>query len=143
MKAIFNSRVIDTSKPLIFSSNRAFCYGDGLFETIVTGPERIDLINQHLNRLARGCEVLGLAFPDELNREYLHECISLLLKENGLSGNIRTKVIVWRNEGGLYSPDNKTASSLIECKQSQKPIIQELATIGLSEQWHTAFNPIS
>ena len=42
MKAIFNSRRIDAKNPLLKVTNRAFCYADGLSETIVTG--QIELI---------------------------------------------------------------------------------------------------
>lgn len=143
MKAIFNSRVIDTSKPLISSSNRAFCYGDGLFETIVTGEERIDLVTSHLQRLAKGCRALGMELPSALTEEYLRSSIAKLSRENDLKGNIRTKLIVWRNEGGLYSPENQSASFYIECKESKKPLIQELENIGISKSFHTQFSPIS
>lgn len=143
MKAIFNSRVIDTSKPLILTSNRAFCYGDGLFETIVTGPDRIDLVRFHLDRLARGCKVLQMDFPADLTEESLHDFIDQLKKKNSLEGSIRTKLIIWRNEGGLYSPLEKSSSFYLECKSTDKPVIRYEDSIGISSSSHTLLSPIS
>ncbi|WP_420387316.1 aminotransferase class IV [Roseivirga sp.] len=143
MKAIFNSRVIDTSKPLILTSNRAFCYGDGLFETIVTGPDRIDLVRLHLDRLARGCKVLQMDFPKDLTEDSLHQFIDQLKKENKLEGCIRTKLVVWRNEGGLYSPLENSSSFYVECKATDKPIIRHEESIGISSSSHTLLSPIS
>lgn len=143
MKAIFNSRVIDTSKPLISSSNRAFCYGDGLFETIVTGPGRIDLVKAHLQRLTKGCQALGIELPALLTEAFIRASVTQLSEENGISGKVRTKLIVWRNEGGLYSPENSSASFYLECKESQRPMIQELDKIGISRNFHNQYSPIS
>lgn len=143
MKAIFNSRIIDTSKPLILSSNRAFCYGDGLFETIVTGADRIDLIGSHLGRMERGCQILGMDLPAVLTQEYLRESIQQLAIENGIKGNVRTKLMVWRNEGGLYAPSENTTSFLLECKPATKPFFRSTEEIGISEVNHTHWSPIS
>lgn len=143
MKAIFNSRIIDTSKPLISSSNRAFCYGDGLFETIVTGADRIDLIGSHLGRMERGCQILGMDLPAVLTEEYLRQSIEQLAAENGIKGNVRTKLMVWRNEGGLYAPSENMTSFLLECKPATKPFFRSTEEIGISEFNHTHWSPIS
>ena len=143
MKAIFNSRIINTSEPLILSSNRAFCYGDGLFETIVTGKDRIDLIGAHLGRVERGCAVMGMELPGIISIEYIQECIETLVAENNIEGNVRTKLIVWRNEGGLYAPDNSSTSFLIEVKPSDKPFFRSAQKLGISEHYHTQLSPIS
>lgn len=143
MKAIFNSRIIDTSKPLFSSSNRAFCYGDGLFETIVTADSRIDLIGAHLGRLKRGCDVLGVNFPKELTENFIRESILSLKEENNLQGNTRTKIQIWREEGGLYSPESNSVNYLIECKQSLKSFYRSINNAGISEHYKTHHSPIS
>lgn len=143
MKAIFNSREIDTSKPLIFSSNRAFCYGDGLFETIVTGQGRIDLLKFHLQRLTKGCHALGIELPSLLSEAYIRASIAQLSELNGLKDPIRAKLIVWRNVGGLYSPENDSSSFYLECKESQKPMIQGQEKIGFCNSFHNQYSPIS
>lgn len=44
--------------------DRAFQYGDGLFETIAIRGGQPRLWDYHMDRLERGCERLGIAMPD-------------------------------------------------------------------------------
>lgn len=44
--------------------DRGFHYGDGVFESALLWHGRVPLIEQHLRRLALGCERLGIAAPD-------------------------------------------------------------------------------
>ena len=67
MKAIYNSRIIDKENIQISTNNRALCQGDGLFETIVTEPNRINLANVHIERLVADSTILKLKLPDKIN----------------------------------------------------------------------------
>ncbi|WP_297526992.1 aminodeoxychorismate lyase [Thiohalobacter sp.] len=44
--------------------DRGLDYGDGLFETCAVVDGRVELLEAHLDRLARGCERLGLPMPE-------------------------------------------------------------------------------
>jgi 4-amino-4-deoxychorismate lyase len=44
--------------------DRGFHYGDGVFESALLTHGRVRLLEQHLRRLALGCERLGIAAPD-------------------------------------------------------------------------------
>ncbi|MBZ0331846.1 aminodeoxychorismate lyase [Halomonas sp. ANAO-440] len=50
--------------------DRGLAYGDGLFETVLVRDGQPLLWDQHMTRLARGCQVLGIPLPsrDELDR---------------------------------------------------------------------------
>lgn len=143
MKAIFNSRIIDSSEYLIKTSDRSFCYGDGLFETIVTGHQRINLIDAHLSRLEKGCKVLGLDFPQQLSAIALKKMINQLVEMNGLNGDIRSKLIVWRNKGGLYTPTQSLSSFHLTVKSNSSNLFEKIKKTGFSENIHTHFSPIS
>lgn len=51
------SRAID-------ANDRGFHYGDGLFETALVVDARVRFLDDHVQRLAAGCERLGIATPD-------------------------------------------------------------------------------
>jgi len=56
--------------------DRAFQYGDGLFETIAIRGGQPRLWRYHVDRLARGCERLGLVLPDsEVLRDQLDAAV--------------------------------------------------------------------
>jgi len=44
--------------------DRGFHYGDGVFESALLAHGRVRLLEQHLHRLALGCERLGIVVPD-------------------------------------------------------------------------------
>lgn len=143
MKAIFNSRIIESSDYLIKTDNRAFCYGDGLFETIVTGDRRINLIEKHLGRLRRGCQIMDMEFPLDLDAHSLEKMILELGKANEIKGGIRAKLILWRNTGGLYTPLESKTSYCLEVKSSSTSIFEALDSVGFSEDFNTQYSPIS
>lgn len=138
MKAIYNSRILSEQGINLHISNRAFCYGDGLFETIVTGPGRINLIPLHIARLSQACAVLDIALP--FDEEILNRHINTLKTTNTLVGQTRIKVQLWRNSGGLYAPNERTASYIITAAASNRPFYSSINQVAVSQKarvgWH-------
>ncbi len=143
MKVIYNSRVLSVNDLSLSFNNRSFCYGDALFETIVTGPDEINLVNEHLDRLSRGCQVMGLNFPQPFNKKYIEQQINGLADTNGLSGRIRTKLTLWREAGGKYAPVSAESSFLIEVQQQNLPFFRAGGEMGVSKHYRNHFSPIS
>ncbi len=143
MKAIFNSRIVKTSDYLIKTDNRSFCYGDGLFETIVTGPDRINLIEKHISRLKRGCQVLDIDFPALIDANSIQEMINELCEMNHIAANARARLTIWRDTGGLYTPTASSASFYLEVKPSETGIFEKLVLGDFSDNCHTHYSPIS
>jgi 4-amino-4-deoxychorismate lyase len=84
---------------LLPATDRGLHYGDGLFETIAVVEGRLRLWNAHMERLQRGCEVLGLPLPDlqQLQEEALSLCGAV---EHGV-----LKLVFTRGSGGRgYRP---------------------------------------
>ncbi|MGW8121013.1 aminotransferase class IV [Roseivirga echinicomitans] len=142
MKAIYNSRLIEVDDLTFNTKNRAFCYGDGLFETIVTGANRINLTDFHLERLTRACKVLHLCSPTFSSQD-LNDMISQLADLNQLKGVLRVRLQVWRTDGGLYSPENSTASFLLQVAETAKPAYSKEGEIGISTTSKTSHTSIS
>lgn len=138
MKAIYNSRILPEKEIELQIRNRAFCYGDGLFETIVTGPERINLLDLHIARLNQACTVLDLKIP--FDKPALERQIYALKIANNLSGQLRTRVQVWREEGGLYEPTENTCDYLITIAETNTPFYRKLNRLSVSHKakvsWH-------
>lgn len=74
--------------------DRGFQYGDGLFETILITGGLPQFWNEHINRLAAGCERLNLPCP---NRSVLQE-EALSLCKDGKEAVL--KIIISRGSGG-------------------------------------------
>ena len=142
MKAIYNSGIIQIEKISVKPGNRGFRYGDGFFETIVTGNTGLNLIPFHLDRLFNACQLLNLN-PPAINAASLAEMIQSLKTENGMDGNTRTRLQVWRNEGGLYQPISKDSSFLMEINQHPSGFYEVLENVGVSNHSKVVFHRLS
>lgn len=114
-------------------TNRAFTYGDGLFETIIRRSGRLCFLPDHLQRLERGMQVLGLSFEEPLLPQVLEDMVETLAQRNGLQGDLRIKLQVYRQEGGLYTPATEKAHYLLSV-QSHRPWEGEGIRVALSQQ---------
>lgn len=113
MKLIVNFSVANDFSPNNFWQNRAFQYGDGLFETMLLREGEVRFLADHYQRLTEGMAVLGMEVPDGLSIAYLQQTIPQLATQNYLGLNARVKLQVWRSTGGLYTPDSQDAEFLL------------------------------
>ncbi|MBL0032393.1 MAG: aminotransferase class IV family protein [Bacteroidetes bacterium] len=110
----FNGNIIEAGQPIFTASNRAFRYGDAVFETIRLMNGEILFFEKHLARLASSMELLGMNGHDDLTFHNLYLSIRHLDQVNNLKGNGRIRLEVFRNDGGLYTPQTNNVSYLIE-----------------------------
>lgn len=110
----FNGNIIDASEPVFTSANRAFRYGDGIFETIRLMNDEILFFDRHLKRLKDSMNLLGMTDHEDLTFHNLYLSIRHLDQVNRLKGNGRIRLEVFRNDGGLYTPQSNNVSYVIE-----------------------------
>ncbi len=110
----YNGNIIDSNQPVFTASNRAFRYGDAVFETIRIMNGEILHFEKHLKRLQRSMELLGMLPHDDLTFHNLYLSFRHLDQVNNLKGNGRIRLEVFRNDGGLYTPLSNHVSYIIE-----------------------------
>ncbi|MDO8998395.1 MAG: aminotransferase class IV [Bacteroidota bacterium] len=118
---ILNGHLISIYEPSVAFNNRAFRYGDALFESIRFCNNKIMFLRDHLNRIKLGMTVLRMNMPAEFNTENIEEQIMQLLKHNTHAPNARIRLTVFRNEGGYYTPETNDISFLIESEEVNGP----------------------
>lgn len=74
----FRDRFIDAAQPLITTDDRAFRFGDGVFETALISHGRLLHWNAHQSRLQRGLDFFEL----NVSLETLHDTATELLRRN-------------------------------------------------------------
>lgn len=134
---ILNGHLVSMYEPLLPFSNRAFRYGDALFESIRLCNNRIVFLRDHVMRIKLGMTVLRMNVPAEFTYENIQEFIINLLKHNSHAPNARIRLTVFRNEGGYYEPKTNDISFLIESEELPGPY--ELNQKGL---WVDIFGDI-
>lgn len=109
-----NGEYYHSDKLTISYKNRAFSYGDGLFETIKAVNTEPLFFNDHFERLKKGMKILELKPPDFFISSYIKEKIIRLLNANKLFKGARVRLTVYRKHGGTYLPETNDSEFLIE-----------------------------
>ncbi|HXB41064.1 MAG TPA: aminotransferase class IV [Bacteroidia bacterium] len=110
----YNGHLISIYEPVISFANRAFRYGDSLFETIRVIDGKVMYLHDHLRRIKIGMTVLRMNIPVDFNVENISRLISELIAKNNISNDARVRLTIFRNEGGFYTPYTNDISFLLE-----------------------------
>lgn len=115
-KINLNGKIINSKQAIFTANNRAFKYGDSLFETIRVFNGNIPFLSLHLNRLQKGMDILGMIYPNDF-LDHIPVEINQLIQAKG---NWRIRLTVFRNDGGLYTTQDNSIQFLIEKKELEK-----------------------
>jgi branched-chain amino acid aminotransferase len=94
-------------------NNRAFLYGDALFETLKYHNNSIEFFEDHYFRLMASMRMLRMEIPVFFSLDFLKNEILKTLKANNLL-IARIRLQVFRKSGGLYMPKSNDINFLIE-----------------------------
>ena len=110
----FNGKITDLSDQLI--NNRAFLYGDAVFETLIIFNDKILFWEDHYFRLMSSMRIIRLNIPDEYTPEFFKENIVKIHNNISQTGNSRIRINIYRSSGGKYKPEKNTPSFIISCE---------------------------
>lgn len=105
---------ITSQTNISIEQNRAFLYGDAVFETLKTLDGKVLFAEDHYFRLMSSMRILRMEIPVFFTQEYLEQQISSLLdtfEENHSSYRIR--ITCYRQSGGKYTPENRGIDYII------------------------------
>lgn len=132
MYLVYNSVLSPLSDFSVDVEDRAFQYGDGLFETLRYQGGRVAFWPDHYDRLSRGMAACRLDPPADVTSDALHGQLLALLDRNELTTQtVRIKIQAWRQPGGLYTPTNCRANILITARPGQSFAVSERERMGI------------
>ncbi|MEZ0542977.1 aminotransferase class IV [Fibrella arboris] len=132
MNLVYNSDILPEAAFSLPPTDRAFQYGDGLFETIRYEAGQVWFWPDHYDRLMHGMAALQLDVPDGFSAQHLSDTILDLLQQNGLTNTTaRIKLQVWRQPGGLYTPTTHAANWLLTAKAGQPFALTDKPRLGI------------
>jgi len=113
-----NGNIVPASQAYLSPTNRGFTYGDSVFETLRLTSGKILFWEDHYFRLMASMRILRMEIPMNFTMEFLMEQVletakQVFPKEN----SIKVRINVYRNEGGLYSPEDNTVSFVITAQK--------------------------
>jgi len=131
----FNGAMVSNDASLL-SQNRAFLYGDAVFETVKIVNSKILFLEDHYFRLMSSMRIVRMEIPMNFTMEFIEEQILDLAKANAIANSSRARITVYRNDGGYYLPQNNSVSFLIKVEKlentsyfiSEQPYVVDLYT---------------
>jgi branched-chain amino acid aminotransferase len=113
---IYNGKLYPENQVPIGFNNRAFKYGDSVFETIRCNGHCSLHYSLHYSRLRKALLSLKMDIASFPREEELNENIVKLLQKNKSFGASRVRIQVFRSGEGLYTPESNQVDFLIEFK---------------------------
>lgn len=110
----YNGNIVEANQPVFTASNRAFRYGDAIFETIKLMGGDLLFLDKHLHRLKTSMAILGMKMHNDFSFHNLHLIMRHLDQVNALKGHGRIRFEVFRKDGGFYTPVNNEVDYVVE-----------------------------
>lgn len=111
----YNGTVVPQDMAILDVDSRAFRYGDGIFETMLWKDGDIRFLDLHLERLQESLSMLHFDDADQFNAFFIRSKVEELLRKNSMVGQqARVRLIVFRQGGGLYSPESNKAAYIFQ-----------------------------
>lgn len=109
-----NNQIVSRETPLFTVGNRSFRYGDGFFESMRITGAGLPFLKNHFQRIVDTAATLELQLPHGFTADQLKENVLQLTEKNGIKGEGRARVNLYRNDGGLYAPIDNSCSIVID-----------------------------
>ncbi|MBI2268914.1 MAG: aminotransferase class IV [Bacteroidetes bacterium] len=110
----FNGKLVNADEPLLKVDNRAFRFGDSLFETIRVMNGQPLFLSDHITRLLKGVGLLKMDLSPQYTLSFFLNQITELIKANNITAGGRIRITVFRNGEGFYTPKDNSTSYVIE-----------------------------
>ncbi|TXB65891.1 4-amino-4-deoxychorismate lyase [Vicingus serpentipes] len=111
----YNGKLFASDEQIFSINNRAFKYGDALFETIRVVNGKLCFVEDHFKRLKQGVELLKMKSSNISFNDVKVQIEELLVKNNIKEGG-RVRLTVFRDAEGFYQPINEKKAYVIEAK---------------------------
>lgn len=118
----YNGQLYTPDAKVFGTSNRAFRYGDGVFETMRMIEGNIMYFKYHMERLFKGMNALKLNYHKAFDADFIASEIFSLARANKIYKNARIRFSVFRDDGGWYTPEKNTFQYVIEINALEESI---------------------
>ena len=112
-----NGNLVHFNEVNITPNNRAFKYGDSVFETVKIVNGKLIFWEDHYFRLMASMRMLRMKIPIEFTLEFLEEEILRTVVANNLNTSVRARLSVTRQDGGFYKPASNKVDYLVEIQE--------------------------
>ena len=130
----YNGDLVAFDDVIITPNNRAYKYGDSVFETIKIISGKLVFWEDHYFRLMASMRMLRMRIPMNFTLEFLEEEILKIVSIKS-ENNLRVRLCITRKDGGFYTPTTNEIDYLIESSEI-KFITKDKYTLDLFKDFY-------
>jgi len=128
---LFDGQIYSKNSFEVGIYDRGFNFSDGFFETFYFDGHKIQNNEYHLQRIIEACKL----YDFYISNEFLS---SLFQKIDELNSHLdfgkkMFKLIVWRKQGGLFSPESNDFHYLISAREKTTTELSYIENIGIEK----------
>lgn len=116
----FNGEILPADSQLLTVANRAFRYGDGLFESMRLMKGKLKFPELHAERLQKGMKALKIDGYSQADSWFLNDKVEELARRNKVKHG-RLRLTVYRDAEGLYTPTQNKMGYCLELQPVDEP----------------------
>lgn len=131
----YNGNLLPKSAVSIASENRAFKYGDAIFETIKVKNNKVIFCEDHYFRLMASARMLRMDMEMNFTLDYFESETLKLTKALGLT-DARIRFNVFRKKGGFYTPNTNKTDFLIEADELKITTVKQEYEVELYKDYY-------
>jgi branched-chain amino acid aminotransferase len=105
-------------------NNRAFLYGDAVFETVKILDNKILFLEDHYFRLMSSMRILRMEIPMNFTMEFFENELLSKAKSEDIEVSARARITVYRKDGGYYLPENNNVNYEISVSKIEKSLYE-------------------
>lgn len=109
-----NGKILTDEEHNIAVNNRAYLYGDGLFESMKVFNGKVFNLDNHIARILSGAKILKMRVPAYFSIGYFSTQIRDLIGHSGMRQGGKVRLSFDRTSGGTYLPDSNEVDYVIE-----------------------------
>ena len=117
----FNGTLV-TESTISIHENRAFLYGDSIFETLRVLDGKVLFLEDHYFRLMASLRIVRMEIPMNFTMEYMEEQVMLLVDSLPAAPSYRARISVYRKPGGYYLPTNNDVEFIVTASPLTEPL---------------------
>jgi branched-chain amino acid aminotransferase len=130
----YNGDLVAFDDVIITPNNRAYKYGDSVFETIKIINGKLVFWEDHYFRLMASMRMLRMRIPMNFTLEFLEEEILKIVSTKS-ENNLRVRLCITRKDGGFYTPTTNEIDYLIDSSEI-KFITKDKYTLDLFKDFY-------
>jgi branched-chain amino acid aminotransferase len=130
----YNGDLVAFDDVKITPNNRAYKYGDSVFETIKIINGKLVFWEDHYFRLMASMRMLRMRIPMNFTLEFLEEEILKIVSTKS-ENNLRVRLCITRKDGGFYTPTTNEIDYLIDSSEI-KFVTKDKYTLDLFKDFY-------